>query len=501
MKKQLITICILLFTCQLSAAITGKRTIIAGKFTDGRTDTLVFSFFRQHFSISDFGAEIQTTFTSNGEFKIILPEFSGIAYCKLVGHQWPRLYLDNYLIEPGDSIYITANPAGIRKQENMLKTGLGFSGNNPAKFRFTFLLNAFLKSYSEVVWQAGPPHDSRMPSFDSLMQEQDMRMLKGASLNLLDDWKEKLSKPVYDLMKADILYKDRAGKLAIASMALLDSRHSSDADRKIKNIREYLYAHLFVDTDRANTTDQARNMSVAYRELLKRSILQQYNFLHEKAILTDPMELIPLIRKLPIEDQERTAADLAVYLALQARNTKGLSRFMEYAVIQKDPWLAGQMKILENKTRTGSTVFAFTLPDQNGNSVSISQFKGKAVLIDFWFTGCIPCQALTKLMQPVKNKLQQDTGIVFMSISIDKEKDKWVEGLSSGLYTDKESVNLYTDGMGIEHPLLRYYGIMGVPKLLLVDANGKIFSSSPPAPANKESTELLLKQLEEASGR
>ncbi|GER93051.1 thioredoxin [hot springs metagenome] len=61
----------------------------------------------------------------------------------------------------------------------------------------------------------------------------------------------------------------------------------------------------------------------------------------------------------------------------------------------------------------------FTLKDLNGNDVSLSLFKGKVVLLNFWATWCPPCKAEI----PSMNKLQQmfeNKGLIILAVSTDK---------------------------------------------------------------------------------
>lgn len=499
MKKQIVTIFALLISCLLSAAIPPKRTIIAGKFTDGRTDTLNFSLFRQRLGLTNQGAESQQVFITNGEFKIVLSDLNGIAYCRLIGFKWPRLYLDNYLIEPGDSIYITAHTGEFRKTDNMNQHGLAFTGNHPAKFRAIFSIEGFLRGYTNALLTAGPPSNDPYISIDALIEKQEKKMLSEACLTLLEGWREKISSKAFELLKADICYNKEIGKLISIGFAWNDCRHQADSTVCRKNIRDYFQEHCWNETALAETTEQARWLSVAYQEFLTRRTLLSVSLQHSQPAITSALDYIPMINKIPGRYKEKTMVNLASVFVISGLPVIHLEQFInEVAKNQTDPWLQLQIKDISKKMLKDSPVYDFSLPDASGKKISIQSFKGKAVLIDFWFTGCKPCQILAKQMRTIKEKLKADTNIVFMSICVDQQKEKWLNSLKSGLYTDKESVNLYTDNLGVDHPLITNYSITGYPKLLLVGADGKLFNANPLRPSG-EAADLLITELKQAA--
>ena len=51
----------------------------------------------------------------------------------------------------------------------------------------------------------------------------------------------------------------------------------------------------------------------------------------------------------------------------------------------------------------------FTLQTSNGNSVSLSDFKGKAVLLNFWATWCVPCKKELPSMQKLYDAIKSDS--------------------------------------------------------------------------------------------
>ncbi len=134
---------------------------------------------------------------------------------------------------------------------------------------------------------------------------------------------------------------------------------------------------------------------------------------------------------------------------------------------------------LKRATGEGIKIYIAGLPDVSENLVRLSNYKGKVLVVDFWYTGCGNCilygeQTLT----PAYEKLKQDTNIVFLSISIDKDKDVWLKSLKSGSYTLPKSINLYTGGMGAKNPVIDYYQVTSYPHLLVIDKKGTTFSNS-----------------------
>ncbi|HXB12586.1 MAG TPA: TlpA disulfide reductase family protein, partial [Bacteroidia bacterium] len=73
------------------------------------------------------------------------------------------------------------------------------------------------------------------------------------------------------------------------------------------------------------------------------------------------------------------------------------------------------------RTAIGVPAPEISLPDTNGNPITLSSFKGKVVLIDFWASWCAPCRAslpgIVKLYEKYKNK-----NFTILSVSLDKEK-------------------------------------------------------------------------------
>jgi len=147
---------------------------------------------------------------------------------------------------------------------------------------------------------------------------------------------------------------------------------------------------------------------------------------------------------------------------------------------------------LDNSQRTGATAYKFELQDSTGNVVKIDDLKNKVLIIHFWFYGCQPCIVMTKQLEQITKYYENNADVLFVAINVDKNKNTWIKGLHEEKYTGLKDLNLYTNGLGFDHPIMNYYNYNGCPQLLIVDKNGLVVSANPPRPSNDIKTQALL---------
>lgn len=131
----------------------------------------------------------------------------------------------------------------------------------------------------------------------------------------------------------------------------------------------------------------------------------------------------------------------------------------------------------ESKFAVGKPFFNFSLPDSTGKIYNISDFKGKVMVIDFWYNGCGGCRLMVPALEEVEKEMI-GKNVQFLSIGIDK-KDLWLDGI--GKYSSKSSIQLFTNGQSKEHPMMKYLNIYAYPRLFIVDKSGNI-TPAPPNP-------------------
>jgi thiol-disulfide isomerase/thioredoxin len=137
--------------------------------------------------------------------------------------------------------------------------------------------------------------------------------------------------------------------------------------------------------------------------------------------------------------------------------------------------------------------FPFELQDEKGFVHRLDDYTGKVIVMDLWFTGCGACLNLNAAMHHIMEKYRDHKDVVFITVCSDKNKKSWITSLATGKYTSPGSVNLYTNGKGFEHPILKYYNITGAPRQLIIAKDGTMVSTNPPRPDVRDKKFIPLK--------
>jgi thiol-disulfide isomerase/thioredoxin len=129
----------------------------------------------------------------------------------------------------------------------------------------------------------------------------------------------------------------------------------------------------------------------------------------------------------------------------------------------------------------GQVAPAFTLKDTSGRAVSLADYKGKAVVLDFWATWCAPCKVEIPWLEKFHDQYAGQ-GLEILGVSEDDlDLDNKAE-----LSQEKKDIADKAVQMKINYPVLiddasvstPYGGIEGLPTTFFIDRNGKVVAST-----------------------
>ena len=394
-----------------------------------------------------------------------------------------------HIIEPGDSIHVT------HVENNLLYTGIGSD-------KFTLVQKASMLYRSFGIW-------SRQKKIESLADylEYSKRVDEQikSSLLLLDQYTSKIAPYIFGRIKANLISSlefDRINNFYVLAAnatdfglakddveMVMDSTLNKSAALWLRSVNfmmddvDYLYMYINVEIlirkygfdlthDSINSASKRRMAYYNYTKTGFKGVVREKVLTY---ILTSQG-----INQVGFTPQiESMLADY--YLS------PGFENFKSW--VQK---YEKKARILE----VGKSAPEFSLMDIRGKKVTKNDLKGKIVLMYFWSSYCTECRWSQRVLEKVKAFFKNDSGVVIVSISTDKDKDIWLKNVEQQNYTNREYINLFTNGGQVRQWIMKAYNLDVLPRTFLLDANGDIVHSSMPA-ANANNSKRLIELIRE----
>ena len=147
---------------------------------------------------------------------------------------------------------------------------------------------------------------------------------------------------------------------------------------------------------------------------------------------------------------------------------------------------------------TGSTASVFSAKDINGNNVSLADYKGKYVLIDFWASWCLPCRKLNPHLKELYGKYK-DKGFEIIGVSDDdRNPAAWKKAVADDglpwihVLRGFKMVNGMPDRSA---DINEGYNISSLPTHILIDPSGKIIGRYGEDPGGAAALDKLLETV------
>ncbi|MFX1705050.1 TlpA disulfide reductase family protein [Chitinophaga sp. CC14] len=385
-----------------------------------------------------------------------------------------------YIVETGDNLFLD-----LKYDPSLENVVIKFSGKGSERYNCMAQIKAEMNHQNNIIgekWVSALVNKN----YDYILGKEFLDVNTHGyleALKVLDSYRNKISRTAYDVMNADIFGATYGWLLGNYKAQMSDKRNTIEVRKKfydhaisvnipslnptheIKKDNNYAFSDqykywYFINSRIIRLLHVGENISFSFPDLFD-------NIYNDKTIQGFLKE--KLLAECLIMPNVMLYADL---------NQPGYDSCYQKALLFiKTPYIKNYL-LANMQTKRGAVPYNFAFTDQSGKIVHLSDFAGKVVFQDTWFTGCGGCAIFHQLFESeIYPKFKDNPDFVMVSINSDKTKEMWIKSMQTDKYTSQEYINLNTNRQGSDDdPISEYYNSNLAPFLLIIDKKGKIYS-------------------------
>lgn len=341
-------------------------------------------------------------------------------------------------------------------------------------------------------------------SFDKFIED-NIVLFKKRDNSIAPKLKEFKTKMLKEVEETNSQFVKNYVKYSIGSTEnALDVSYSKEVAKQLKNLKANLYLE-YLDNKPVlyNNTEYIKFFKNFFRGELKDLSLEVQGMDITKAIneTASYTSLNKALSKYPFLQNKEFKSLFTLYGLMsiskdkyyeQKNVLKILTEIKNAVTYPEQKIIAANIikKITAKKFGNGSVAPKFELKDKNGELVSLTEFKGKPVYINFWTNWSIPSQKEMKIMQTLYKKYKNK--VHFISICADNDYKKMTSFLNKN-----EDYNWDFLHIGKNNKLLEEYNIYTFPTYILLDERLVVyqFPAARPGGTAERATELNIDKI------
>ncbi|WP_342537074.1 redoxin domain-containing protein [Sporosarcina sp. FSL K6-3508] len=132
---------------------------------------------------------------------------------------------------------------------------------------------------------------------------------------------------------------------------------------------------------------------------------------------------------------------------------------------------ANELEVAEEGLEQYSPAPDFTLKTLAGETVTLSELKGKKVILNFWATWCPPCKAEMPHMESFYSKLTDEDQVELIAVNVTESEKLGISEVENFVKSYKLSFPIPLDKTA---EVTRMYGVFSMPTTFMIDTKGRI---------------------------